>query len=396
MMQQVELINDIIPENLENNLTDSIVSYETIYAYNTALSLMPFKTLDNEEFKSYRNQAIETVKYWMKNIETPFNEIFLSIKKVFIEEETTVDDFTKAIYNLCDDPNNADSKEAAKEAIEYYLEVLNNVSCIDTTARYVDEFRIKLAEDSRNFKTIGTKLPAFITQHEGKIKEKQENLEQAQQEIADLTVNIRKKIFQMEVDLVLGKPGICCGISPFNFVTAIALAIFLFQRKERHKELNNLQDELSKHEKNYTAINDELYQLNTQLPLLVSMSTQVPKVYNLSLKAAEVAHAIKRAWDEINFNLKTMKTHVESFNTIEQFSAYKRKKLKENFDRDKKTIKKVITKYDKSNRLGLPFDRNAQQMFDIKSIKRITYVDAPPNNSGLFYMPYQSLIHLIK
>lgn len=389
-------LKDIIPEKLDNNLIDSLVGYETISAYNQSLRLAPFSRLDNKEFKNYGNQAIDTIDYWMKNVETPFGNVFLSIKSVFIDEDDTVSDFTRAIYNLCDNPGNMDSKNLAKDAIEHYIEVVgDNQTSIKNTNEYVDEFRTKLAADSINFKIIEDKLPALQGQYKKDIEEKQKSLETVQKEIDRLTVLIRKKILEIQdIDEDIGKAGICCAIPIINWGGAIAMASFLSKRSSANKELTRLQNELENNRKKYKSINSELYQLNEQLPLLATMSKQVPSLFKLSQNSAEVAQAIKRAWDDISFNLTNFKKSVEQFNTIEQFSSYKKRKIKENFDKNKKAIQQVLDQHKRSKSLGLPYDDEAKRVFKARSNTPIGYVDIKYKKEGLFYFPYKSLASL--
>lgn len=394
--ETTETIDEIIPEGFNDTLIDELVGYETISTYNQALRLIPFNRVDNEEFKGYGNQALETIDYWMKCVESPFDKLFADIERVFVNKSNTdvVEDFTKAINNLFDNPSSEDSKEMAKEAIEYYLEQLNeNSKGITETNKHIDEFRIQLGKDSNNFGIIQQKLPALQEANEEAIKKTTEELEETQNNVTRLNIDIRKqKLYLEEIDDSIAKAAICCAIPLINIGGGIAMAVYMEKKSSTKKEIVRLKEELDENSKNYTKLNETLLNLNEQLPILSSMSVQVPSLAKLSIKSAEVAQAIKRAWNDVDISLGYLRENVDKLQTIETINRYKVKKLKEKFDEDKKAIADTINKYKNSKLIGVAYDERAKEVFGLgtrRSMSYSYYRSSPQTN--LFYMPVVEL-----
>ncbi|MDQ8039850.1 MAG: hypothetical protein REH83_05520 [Rickettsiella sp.] len=390
-----EKVCTLISNDLDSQLIDSLVGYETITAYNYGLRLLPYKKLDNEEFKSYGDQATDTLDYWMKNVETPFGNIFLSLQDAFIDNAENVDDLTKYLNNLMENPTNTSIKKEAKEALEAYVDVVkNNEQAINNTNEYVDEFRKKIAEDTINFVTFKTKLPNIIQKNKDEIESKTTRLEETQKEVTELTKQIREtKLKLLSINEDIGKAGIACAIPIANTFGAIAMSVFLAKKSSAQSELERLENDLETYKEKINTINTKLNDLNQQAPLLCTMTAQIPVLEALSKKAAEVAQLIKRSWDNIKFNLANLGELLDKMKQIETLSSYVKKNLGKNFDRKKDAIKTVIEKYNESMKVGIPVDEKAQKLFDLKPLvnsKYYTYTE-----SGLLYLSHQELYEII-
>ena len=380
-------IYNITPETLDIDLINSLNGYEHISVYNNIIRLMPFKKIINSDIKKYGEKAIETINYWMTNIETPFGNTFLAIKSVFLTE-TTLEDLKTELNAYRENKTPSKLNEIKEITKEYEDNLKQHQKTINDTNTHVDKFRELIAIDSQNFQDIEKKIPAIIKDNNNKITEKKEKIKEVQTRITELTTKIRKKNLEIEViNSDISKAGIACAIPVINLGGAIAMAILLGKKSATNSVIKNLEDELERKKTEITQLNSDLFKLNEQAPLLNSMCIQIPNLYTLSLKSAEVAQAIKRAWDDINFGLKELITTLNKKNELDELTDRALSKLPNKIDSLQQALKNTLDKYERSKNLGIPVDRNAQKAFKLGP--QIKYYSRP--QSELIYIPVQEL-----
>ncbi|MES2141762.1 MAG: hypothetical protein V4471_02600 [Pseudomonadota bacterium] len=380
-------ILDITPDTLDNALIDSLNGYENITVYNNIIRLIPFKDAINSDIKEYGKQAIETINYWMTNIETPFGNTFLAIKTVFLEEDT-LEDLEKELKAYRENKTFNKLKEINDITKEYEENLKKHQGTINDTNAHVDKFRQLIAIDSQNFQDIEKKLPDIIKDNNDKITEKKEKIKEVQTKITELTTDIRKKQLEIEeIDSGISKAGIACAIPIVNFGGAIAMAVLLGKKSAANSELRNLEDELERKKTEIIQLNSDLYGLNKQAPLLTSMCAQIPNLYTLSITSAEVAQKIKRAWDDINYGLNELITTLEKKDEKTDRALSKLPKKINSLQQD---LTKTLEKYERSKNLGIPVDENAQKVFKLSPRLKSNYYYSS-SQSGLLYVPVQEL-----
>ena len=381
------------------DVINALVGAENINAYSFALRLTPFEKLDHATFKKYGEQALESIHFWMTDVETPFTTIYSSIETAIFHKQAneTIDDFLKAIQNYSDNPSDNNKTEVI-EPIDYYIDdfLTPTIEKITKVNDKINCFRERLAEDSKHFQEISQALPSLTKANEDDVATKTDQLHKNEQKILDLGEDIRKKKLAVrDKSEEIRKAGICCAVPVINFFAGIAMAVLVSDKAKLEAQRDELEEKLEKTKENSEKITSELIKLNKQMPILTTMSTQVPSLYTLSLKSADVAQSIKRNWDEISNDLGTIKTGLGDINDKGK-SNYALKKIKARLLTDRNNLQTTIQQFKHSNSLGVVFDPVAEQAFQNK-IKNFKSIDLKhsPRGSSLYCIPTQELYAII-
>ena len=381
---------DLIPENFNEILLESLVSYETITVYNKALKLLPIKKINDKNARTYAEQALANINYWETHVSQPFNNIFIKLESLF--KINYMEQLPRRLINLLENPKSQEAKKIVNFLIKKYkISAKNYIINVNTTIKHVDEFRKKINGDSQNFEEINNKLHITLKQKKEKIKEKMVVLNETQEIITKTNQELRKEYLYIEtLKSNIAKVGITCAT--FKYVSETAIAVF-FAGKSSTEKIKDLKNILQINKETYQKVNDELLYLDKQAPLLASLITQIKSLYSLSLQSANIAQTIKRNWDNINFNLEEFTQVLNNINKFNSLSDYIKNKLVKKFTRTKKEVETTIKKYERSNQLGIPLDKKIQETFEIYPFWDLFKSRSYPMDSktGILYLPIDKI-----